>query len=117
MQIRLMEKENVVTHTYDLMLYFVPQLVKFPRSQKFVLADRIQNLLTDILEMLIEAYFSRIEVKKPLLQKANLELEKLRYLVRLAKDLHCLDLRRYELVQDKINNIGAQVGAWIKSLP
>lgn len=41
----------------------------------------------------------------------------LRYLVRLAKDLHCLDLRRYEYVQEKINNIGAQVGAWIKSLP
>ena len=112
-----MEKENVLTHTYDLLRYLVPQLVKFPRAQKFVLADRIQNLLTDILQLLIEAYFTRTDAKKPILQKANLELEKLRYLVRLAKDLYCLDLRRYEYVQEKINDIGAQVGAWIKSLP
>lgn len=111
-----MEKENVVTHTYDLLYYLVPQLVKFPRSQKFVLADRIQTLLTDILQQLIEAYFSRPEAKKTILQQVNLNLEVLRYLVRLAKDLHCLDLRRYELVQDKINQIGTQVGAWIKSL-
>ncbi|MCW5924722.1 MAG: diversity-generating retroelement protein Avd [Saprospiraceae bacterium] len=113
----MQEKETVVTHTYDLLLYLVPRLVKFPRHQKFVLADRIQNLLTDILQMLVEAYFSRAEAKKHILQRVNLELEKLRYLVRLAKDLHCLDLRRYEYVQDKINNIGAQVGAWLKSLP
>ncbi|MBV6438962.1 MAG: diversity-generating retroelement protein Avd [Haliscomenobacteraceae bacterium CHB4] len=112
-----MEKENVITHTYDLLRYLVPQLVKFPRHQKFVLADRIQNLLTDILQQLVKSYFARPEIKKPILQQVNLDLEVLRYLVRLAKDLHCLDLRRYEYVQEKINNIGAQVGAWIKSLP
>ena len=112
----MMEKENVITHTYDLLFYVAPQLVKFPRSQKFVLADRIQNLLTDILQLLIEAYFTPADVKRPILQKTNLELEKLRYLVRLAKDLHCLDLRRYEYVQEKINDIGKEVGAWIKSL-
>jgi len=66
-----MEKENVLTHTYDLLRYLVPQLVKFPRAQKFVLADRIQNLLTDILQLLIEAYFTRADAKRPILQKAN----------------------------------------------
>jgi hypothetical protein len=111
-----MEKENVITHTYDLLVYLVPLLVKFPRSQKFVLADRIQNLLTDILQRLIEAYFTRQEAKRPILNQVNLDLEVLRYLVRLAKDLRCLDPRRYELVQDKINTIGVQVGAWTKSL-
>ena len=111
-----MEKENVITHTYDLLVYLVPLLVKFPRSQKFVLADRIQNLLTDILQQLIEAYFTRPEAKRPILNQVNLDLEVLRYLIRLAKDLRCLDLRRYEFVQDRINHIGIQVGAWTKSL-
>lgn len=50
------EKETVVTHTYDLLKYIVPQLLKFPRAQKFVLADKIQQNLTYILELLIEAY-------------------------------------------------------------
>ncbi len=110
------EKENVVTLTYDLLLYTIPQLVKFPRSQKFVLADRIQNNLTGLLELLLEAYYTREERKREALRQANLELEKIRYLVRLAKDLHCIDLRRYELIQTKLNEIGIQAGAWLKSL-
>lgn len=76
------EKENVITHTYDLLKYLIPQLLKFPRSQKFVLADRIQNQLTDVLGMLIEAYYLGRSEKAPLLQKTNIELEKLRYYVR-----------------------------------
>ena len=107
----------IVQRAYDLLLYLVPQLVKFPRAQKFVLADRIQNKLTDILEMLIRAYYlPRGEAKSAALQKVNLELEVLRHLVRLAKDLHCLDLHRYELVQQQIHEIGLQNGAWLKSI-
>ncbi|MCK6691574.1 MAG: diversity-generating retroelement protein Avd [Thermoanaerobaculia bacterium] len=112
----MQEKENVLTLTYDLLLYIVPCLQKFPRSQKFVLADRLQNNLTGLLELLIEAYYSRDERKRAALQTANLQIEKTRYLVRLAKDLHCLDLRRYELIAGKLNEIGVQTGAWLKSL-
>lgn len=37
----------------------VPKLEKFPRSQKFLLADRIENLMLDILDLLIDAAYSR----------------------------------------------------------
>lgn len=110
------EKSNVLTVAYDLLLYLVPCLGRFPRSQKFVLADRLQNSVTGLLELLIEAYYSRDERKRAALQAANLEIEKIRYLVRLSKDLHCLDLRRYELIAGKLNEIGVQTGAWLKSL-
>lgn len=110
------EKETVLTLTYDLLLYFIPQLVKFPRAQKFVLADRLQNSLTDLLEVLIEAWYARDDHKRVALQSANLKIEKIRFLVRLAKDLHCLDLRRYELITQKLNKIGIQTGSWLKSL-
>lgn len=107
----------IVQHTYDLLLYLVPQLARFPRSQKFALADRIQNTLTEVLEALIRAYYlPRGEPKRSALQQVNLDLEVLRYLIRLAKDLRCLDLRRYELVQKHIHEIGVQNGAWLKSL-
>ena len=110
------QKETVLTLAYDLLSYLVPILTKFPRAQKFVLADRIQNNLTEVLELLIEAYYSRDEAKESALAKANIDLEKLRYLIRLAKDLRCIDLRRYEFIQLKINEIGIQAGAWLKSL-
>jgi len=109
-------KENVLTLTYDLMLYLIPQLEKFPRSQKFMLADRIQNKLMDVLEYLIKAYYVRGNQKKSLLLEVNVYLEQLRYYIRLSKDLRCIDIRKYELIAEKVNVIGKQVGAWLKSL-
>jgi hypothetical protein len=39
-----MHKEiDAVTKLYDLLLWMVPKLEKFPRSQKFLLGDRIEK--------------------------------------------------------------------------
>jgi hypothetical protein len=109
-------QENIMTHTYDFLLYIVPQLSKYPRAQKFLLADRIQNYSLELLELLVEAYYSDKATKKPLLKKANILLEKMRFLVRLSKDLKCIDLHRYEVISKKINEIGQQLGAWLKTV-
>lgn len=44
------EKETVLTKTYDLLLYLIPVLTKFPRNHKFLLGDRIENTVLDVLE-------------------------------------------------------------------
>ncbi len=111
------ESPNIIQLQYDLLRYMIPQLAKFPRSQKFVLADRIQNALTDTLQTFIRAYYlPRGEAKCEALRQGNIELEIIRHLVRLAKDLHCLDHRRYEFVQQQLQEIGTQAGAWLKSI-
>ena len=40
-------------------LWLVPTVEKFPRSQKFLLGDRIQTTALDVLEALIEATYTR----------------------------------------------------------
>ncbi|MCK6451062.1 MAG: four helix bundle protein [Alphaproteobacteria bacterium] len=40
---------------YRFLLWLVPAVEKFPRSQKFLLGDRIQATALDVLERLIEA--------------------------------------------------------------
>ena len=47
----------VITKHYNLLLWLMKQVPKFPRSHKFVLGDRIQNHALDILECLLEAAF------------------------------------------------------------
>ena len=42
---------------YQFMLWLVPTVEKFPRSQKFLLGDRIQDLALTVLEQLIEATY------------------------------------------------------------
>ena len=84
-------RQNVaaVESMYQFLLWLIPVLEQFPRSQKFQLADRMQCNALDVLDALVEAAYSREKVA--LLRKANLGLEKLRICVRLAKDLRHLD--------------------------
>jgi hypothetical protein len=93
--------------------WLVPTLEKFPRAQRFLLGDRIEGAALDVLERLIEATYTR--ERRAMLQQANLGLEKLRHLMRLAHDLGYLDHRRYEHAARSLNETGRLVGAWIKS--
>lgn len=44
-----MPKEvDAITKLYDLILWIIPKLEKYPRSQKFLLTDRIESLMLDI---------------------------------------------------------------------
>ena len=99
--------------TYQFLLWLVPTVEKFPRSQKFLLGDRIQATALGVLEGLVEATYSRARTSA--LGQVNMALEKLRFLLRLAHDLHHLDGRRYEFAARSIDDIGRSVGGWVKA--
>ena len=84
----------VLEKTYRFLLWLIPAVEKFPRSQKFLLGDRMQTLALDVQESLIEATYSRNPT--PHLLACNLRLEKLRFLFRLAMDLRNPDVNRHE---------------------
>lgn len=93
--------------------WLIPTVEKFPRSQKFLLGDRLQSAALDVLERLIEATYARD--RRATLQAANLGLEKLRHLIRLAHDLHYIDPRRYEYAAREIDGVGRLIGGWMKA--
>ena len=97
---------------YRFILWLVPTVEKFPRSQKFLIGDRIQATALDVLEGLVEATYTR--ARAPLLAHANLGVEMLRFLFRLASDLRCLDLRRYEHAARNLDEVGRLFGGWKK---
>lgn len=98
---------------YRFVLWLTPTVDKFPRAQKFMLGDRMQTLALSVLEDLVEATYTR--ERRAVLVRVNLTLEKLRFLVRLAKDLRHLDLRRYEHAAEEIDAVGRLVGGWMKA--
>ena len=98
---------------YRFLLWLVPAVERFPRSQKFLLGDRIQRTALDVLESLIDATYTRQRGHH--LARANLGLEKLRFLFRLAHDLRILDHRRYEHAARRLDETGRSVGAWSKA--
>lgn len=98
---------------HRLVLWRIPTIEKFPRDRKFLLGDRIQSIALDVLERLIEATYTRS--REQLLAQANLGLEKLRYRVRIASELRCLDLKRYEHAARSIDDVGRLVGGSTKA--
>ncbi len=91
----------------------MPTVERFPRSQRFLLGDRLQVTALDMLERLIEATYTR--ARQPHLAAANLGIEKLRVLCRLAKDLRHLDPRRYACAARALDEAGRLVGGWRKA--
>ncbi len=67
---------------YRFILWLVPAVNRFSRAHKFLLGDRIQGTAMEVLEALIEATYNRR--REAPLSRANLGIEKLRFLCRLA---------------------------------
>ncbi|MBI5400083.1 diversity-generating retroelement protein Avd [Candidatus Saganbacteria bacterium] len=107
------EAGNSISKTYDLLKWLMPTVSRFPKDKRYTLGERIENKLLDILESLLEANYSKI--KLDLLRKANIELEKFRYLMRLSYDLKLINLKGYEFASQNVNEIGRLVGGWVKA--
>ena len=106
---------QAVQACHALLVWVVPQLDKFPRVRRFTLGERIEHLLLELLQLLVEAAFS--SAKQVPLQQANLKLEVLRHLWRASYELEALPVRRYEHGARLMDDLGRQVGGWLRSRP
>jgi hypothetical protein len=106
------EELPIIRAFHDFAVWFIPKIVKFPREHRFVLGERIERQLYAILENLIRAKYSR--ERKAILEQVNLDLEVLRFQVRLAKDLRSLPLKAYGQTAQHLVDIGRQVGGWLR---
>lgn len=99
--------------TYDFLLWLYPIVNKFPKNQKFVLAQRIETKTLDILNSIIWANMERDKI--PFLKKASVQLDELRILIRLANNLRFLNLKQYQAAAEKLNEIGKILFGFAKS--
>ena len=109
-----MKESPIFVRTYDLLRWLIPATVKFPRHQRFVLAEAVQRTALGFQERLIEA--ARAEEPLPLLRQADTELTKLRTYLRLCCDLTFLSIGQYEHVSRMVAEVGRLLGGWIKSV-
>jgi hypothetical protein len=105
---------QAVQACHELLLWLIPHLDKFPRVRRFTLGERLESTLIDVLELLVEAAFSR--AKQDALKRANFRLEVARHLWRLAYELQVIPTRRYEHGARLMDDLGRQVGGWLRAL-
>ena len=109
-----MKESPIFTRSYELLQWQIPATVKFPRQQRFVLAAAIQKTALELHEKLIEA--AKSDAPLPLLRQADVLLTKLRFYLRLCRDLELLKLGQYEHASRIVSEIGRLLGGWIKKL-
>ncbi|MBI5332028.1 MAG: four helix bundle protein [Candidatus Aenigmarchaeota archaeon] len=88
-----MSYTNIFQKTYDFVKWIYPTINKFPKSQRFALAQRIENLSFELLEDAVELMYND---NKALRKRIVLALHKLRILLRISKDLTFLPYNKYE---------------------
>lgn len=97
---------------HEFLKWLFPLLDKIPKKARFSITNRLQNLSLDIMELLIEARYSKNKLH--FLKESNLKLEKMRILIRLCYELKFISQNQYEYSFLRINEIGKMLGGWLK---
>lgn len=97
---------------HELLAWLIPLLDHFPRQRRFTLGERLESGLLSVLEALVEAAFTRH--KQAALKRANRRLAVNRHLWRLAVELKVINLKRYEHGIRLMDDLGRQIGAWLR---
>jgi hypothetical protein len=97
---------------FDLTQWFLERTNRFPKNWRVTLGDRIDALLIEMMSKIQRATIRKD--KLGLLESVNEDLDVLRVLSRLCVNLGCLEGRQREYVAKQIDEIGRQIGGWIK---
>lgn len=105
----------ILKKSYELYKVFHDYRRLVPKSDRFTIFQRCENVIIDIVELFLEAGYSKSSNKVPILEKASVKLNTLRFLIRLMKDTKSLDNKKYVTLQEMIDEIGRMLGGWIRS--
>ncbi len=107
-----MKQSPIFAKTYNLAKWLIPLTVKFPRHQRFVVAQAMQQAALNLQERLIEAV--RLPETACHLQAADVELDKLRFYLRLSYDLGYINLGQQRHGGQMVAEVGRLLGSWQK---
>lgn len=108
------QSSPIFTQTYDLLRWLLPATLNFPKSQRGVLARRLQYHAFTFYELLVDAAMS--DAPEPTLRAADRTLTKLRHYLRLSRELGLLKPGQYEHVSKMVVEIGRLLGGWLKKV-
>lgn len=99
---------------YDFILAFYPIINHIPKSHRLVMGKHLEELCIILLMLIIKANKERGNNRVSLQTKISDNLDILRILVRLSKDLKFMSIKQYALHIEKLNEIGKMVYCWMK---
>jgi hypothetical protein len=111
----LSQESPLFAKTFDLLVYLLSASDKLPRSYRLVLGRRLQEIGLGYLDLLLRARRCVPDQRRALLDQADVELDRLRYTVRLCHELGLFSQRQYLHASGLLAETGKLLGTWIKS--
>lgn len=108
------EEMVIFARTFDLLTWLMPMSEKFPKSQRFVVTQRLTDAALDFQEALFHANAQRADARMANLRDADAYLNTLRLYLRLSHQWQWLSHGQYEHVSQMIEEIGRLLGGWMK---
>lgn len=105
----------IFTRAYDFLTWLLPVTENFPRAQRFVVTQHLQNAALRFQETLVEANFSNGKNRLEKLRQADAELLKVRIYLRLCNRWQWLSNGQYHHASGMVAELGNLLGGWIRS--
>ncbi len=86
----------------------------FPKTEKYTIGQKIENLILDTLELSIKTVYLPKQEKLICLKEIDTKINLLKTLIRLSNEIKALDNKKYIILQGKLQEIGRMVGGWIR---
>lgn len=109
------EELKVIQKSHDFCKWLMGHTSKFPKSHRFSIAVRLENIFLEFIEHLVVA--NHRKTKLPLLQNADEALIKTRLLVRLSHEQKFINTNSYEFAASGLDELGRMLGGLIKKQP
>ena len=104
----------IFVRSFDMLTWLLPRADTFPRTQRFVITQRLLGAALDFSEALYDANARSGKRRLDDLEAADAHLNKLRLYLRLAFGWGWLKDGQYQHVSAMIAEIGRLLGGWMK---
>lgn len=105
----------IYTRMLEVHLWLFEKSGTFPKKQRFVLGQQIENSSLACIRLIIEANNARSpEATSAKLTQLNVELEVLRGLLRIAYEVRFLSTKSLAFITGRIDEVGKMCGGWHK---
>ena len=108
---RSVQESPIFVKTDQLLMWLVRCTEKFPRSQRFKMAQRIEEPAFAFQESIQAAV--KLKDRQHLIQ-ADVQLSLLKRRLRMAQEMELITLKQYEHAARQTAEVGRLLGAWLK---
>jgi hypothetical protein len=99
---------------YDLLIQIYKRTASFSREYKYTMGERLKNEATDMLVNIYKANKSKKENRIGYIETSRQNVEVLRLLLRLCRDLNVLGVKGFVSLNVQVEDLSRQLSAWQK---